>query len=194
MNGDTNKHFWDQRWKDKNTGWDLNQVSPPIKEYSASIKDKSIAILIPGCGNAHEAEYLLKSHFAKVSVIDISPTLVAALKKKFVGKPIKIILGDFFEHKGKYDLILEQTFFCAINPETRKQYVEKCFQLLKPHGKIAGVLFGKTFEKEGPPHGGSSAEYKKLFSKRFKLNRLEVCQNSIEPRQGSELFIEFEKK
>lgn len=194
MKQDNKQLFWDQRWKDNNTGWDINRVSPPIKEYIDTIKDKSIAILIPGCGNAYEAEYLLDNHFTNVTLIDISATLVESLKKKFEGKPVRIVLGDFFLHEGKYDLILEQTFFCAIEPSLRRQYIEKCYELLNPHGKIAGVLFGVVFEKEGPPHGGSRAEYEKLFSPRFKFLQLGICKNSIEPRRGNELFIEFERK
>lgn len=194
MNEKSNQNFWDQRWKDKNTGWDLGQVSPPIKGYVDKLKDKNIAILIPGCGNAYEAEYLLNNGFTNVTVIDISPTQVSNLKQKFSGKSIQIVNGDFFEHKGKYDLILEQTFFCAIHPSLRKQYVEKCYELLNPKGKIAGVLFGVIFEKEGPPYGGTQAEYEKLFSPKFNFIHLDVCKNSIEPRHGNELFIEFEKK
>jgi hypothetical protein len=32
----------------------------PIKNYIDTLKDKDIAILIPGCGNTYEAAYLLK--------------------------------------------------------------------------------------------------------------------------------------
>ncbi len=194
MRQDEKLEFWDRRWKDNNTGWDLHSVSSPIKEYIDSLRDKNIAILIPGCGNAYEAEYLLGAHFSNVTVIDISPTLVNKLKQKFSGKPIRILCGDFFLHNGKYDLILEQTFFCAIDPSARNRYVEKCYELLNARGKIAGVLFGIEFEKEGPPYGGNKAEYEKLFSPKFNLNRLSVCKNSVEPRLDNELFIEFERK
>lgn len=191
VNNDLN--FWDQRWKDNQTGWDINQVSPPLKEYIDKLRNKKIAILIPGCGNAYEAEYLLRKGFNNVTVIDIAPTLVNKLKVKFAGKPIKILLGDFFEHKGKYDLIVEQTFFCAINPALRKQYADKCFSLLNKEGKIAGLLFNKIFDKEGPPYGGTEEEYRHLFSEKFSLLQLNTCKTSIEPRKGNELFIEFQK-
>ena len=189
-----NQGFWDQRYQDNEMGWDLKQVSPPLKNYIDTLKDKSMAILIPGCGNAYEAEYLLHQGFTNVTVIDIAPTLVNRLKEKFEGRPIKIINGNFFEHKGHYDLILEQTFFCAINPALRKDYMEKCYNLLNQKGKIAGLLFGVIFEKEGPPHGGTKQEYENLFRSKFNFLQLDVCKTSIEPRMGNELFIEFEKK
>lgn len=191
---DSDKNFWDQRYKDNLTGWDLNQVSPPLKDYIDKLPNKEIKILIPGCGNAYEAEYLLNKGFHNVTVIDIAPTLVKKLKKKFAGKPIKVLNGNFFEHTEQYDLILEQTFFCAINPALRKQYVDKCYSLLNPGGKIAGLLFNIIFEKEGPPFGGTRQEYKTLFKSKFKFDQFATCKTSIAPRLGNELFIELQKK
>src|ERR1700739_1532646 len=153
------KDFWDERYKSNQTGWDIKQVSPPLKDYIDRLTDTKLHILIPGCGNAYEAEYLLNKGFNNVTLIDIAPTLINALKEKFAGKPIRILNEDFFEHKGKYDLILEQTFFCAIDPSLRNRYVDTCFNLLKDRGKIAGLLFNIVFEKEGPPYGGTKEEY-----------------------------------
>ena len=118
--------FWNNQYVANATGWDLGEVSPPLKAYIDQLTRKNMRILIPGCGNTHEADYLLQQGFTNITVIDIAPTLVAQLTNKFASNPnIKIILGDFFEHVGEYDLILEQTFFCAINPQLRKDYVAK---------------------------------------------------------------------
>jgi copper chaperone CopZ len=126
-------------------------------------------------------------------VIDIAPTLIAVLKQKFVNHPnIKIILGDFFEHQGQYDWIIEQTFFCALPPTMRPKYVWKMHQLLAPKGKIVGLLFNREFEV-GPPFGGNKVEYINLFSGAFTIEKMEVCANSVAPRANSELFIELEK-
>ena len=92
-----NQEYWDTQYKTNTTGWDLGKVSPPIKEYIDTIKNKNISILIPGCGNSHEAEYLLSKGFTNITLIDIAPTLVLNLQGKFKNYPnIKIILGDFF--------------------------------------------------------------------------------------------------
>jgi SAM-dependent methyltransferase len=171
----------------------LGTVSPPIQEFVDSIQDKNSAILIPGGGNSYEAEYLLQQGFTNITVIDIAPTLIAVLKQKFDNHPnINIILGDFFEHQGQYDWIIEQTFFCALPLTMRPNYVWKMHQLLAPKGKIAGLLFNREFE-EGPPFGGNKAEYTNLFSGAFTINKMEVCTNSVAPRANSELFIELEK-
>lgn len=72
--------YWDARYKTEETGWDMGQVSPPLKKYIDQLSDKKIKILIPGCGNTYEAEYLLSNGFTDVNVIDIAPTLVDKLK------------------------------------------------------------------------------------------------------------------
>jgi SAM-dependent methyltransferase len=185
-----NAQFWENRWTNREIGWDLGEVSPPIKEYIGQYKNKNHRILIPGCGNAHEAEYLINEGFTDITLIDISPTATAILQEKFTDSPqVKIVCEDFFEHNGEYDLILEQTFFCAISPTLRKKYVEKMRSLLSEEGKLVGVLFNVEFEKQGPPFGGFQSDYQSLFEKHFDFKSFEPCYNSALPRADSELFI-----
>lgn len=187
--------YWNNQYDAGSTGWDMGQVSPPLKAYIDQLTNKNLRILIPGCGNTYEAEYLLQQGFTDVTVIDIAPTLVAQLKEKFAANPhIKIILGDFFEHKGLYDLILEQTFFCAINPPLRKDYVAKMSELLASGGKLVGVLFDREFEQQGPPFGGCKCQYEAMFEKEFSFKTFEPCNNSFLKRAGTELFINLTKK
>lgn len=188
------KTFWDNRYQTEETQWDLKSVSPPLKEIIDSLENKKCSILIPGCGNAHEAEYLIKSGFTNITVIDIAPSPVEQLKKKFSKGEVKILLGDFFEHKGAYDLILEQTFLCAIDPLLRTEYVKKCAELLNENGSIRGVLFNVQFEKPSPPFGGSNEEFEKLFLPYFQFITFETCTHSIEKRKGNEVLINFRKK
>lgn len=187
--------FWNNQYVANTTGWDLGEVSPPLKAYIDQLTRKNMRILIPGCGNTHEADYLLQQGFTDITVIDIAPTLVAQLTNKFASNPnIKIILGDFFEHVGEYDLILEQTFFCAINPPLRKDYVAKMKELLSTGGKLVGVLFDREFEQQGPPFGGCKCQYEPMFEKNFDFKTFELCNNSFVKRQGTELFINLVKK
>lgn len=188
------KEFWNERYVNNEMGWDLNQVSPPIKNYIDQLNDKSLKILIAGCGNAYEAEYLWKHGFTNITLVDIAPKLVEQLKVKFKDTGIEVIEADIFEHEGEYDLILEQTLFCALNPEHRENYANKMQSLLSANGKLVGLLFNCHFEKDGPPFGGSQQEYEALFSKYFSINTIEDCHNSIDPRSGNELFVIMKSK
>lgn len=190
----TAPEFWDNRYLNNETGWDMKQVSPPLKGYIDSIKNTDLKILIPGCGNAYEAEYLLKKGFKNVTLIDFSKIVTDRLKEKYKDRQISIVNENFFDHRGVYDLILEQTFFCALEPSLHARYVEKCYGLLKDDGKIAGVLFNKKFASTEPPFIATDKEYKQLFQPFFTFLKFENCYNSIAPRMGYELFFEFEKK
>ncbi len=193
--GTLDKDFWNNRYITRTTQWDLGTVSPPLKNYIDQLENKDLKILIPGCGNAYEAEYLLKKGFKNITLIDIAKDLVQSLQTNFQNNShIKIIEDDFFKHDGKYDLIIEQTFFCALNKDLRLAYAKKMYELLNKDGKLVGVLFNKEFETEGPPFGGCMEEYKNYFNPYFKINVAEKCYNSFVKRADSELFIILQKK
>lgn len=187
--------FWTAKYKNQETGWDLGQVSPPLKAYFDQLKNKDLKILIPGGGNSYEAEYLHAQGFKKVYAADLSETPLLNLKRRVPTFPNHHLLHtDFFELKDRFDLIIEQTFFCALNPSLRPKYVKKMSQLLKPSGHLVGLLFNATLNNDKPPFGGNQQEYKVLFSKHFNLEIMEPCHNSIKPRLGSELFIKLSPK
>ncbi len=190
-----NASYWEGKYSANSTAWDIGHLSPPIKAYIDQLSNKDIAILIPGAGNSYEAEYLFNKGFKNVTVLDFAKQPLENLKKRIPGFPDSNLFNEnFFTHQKKYDLIIEQTFFCALNPELRNKYVQKMSDILNENGKIAGLLFDFPLSKEGPPFGGSLNEYKKTFSKGFKIKTLSRCYNSLKPRLGTELFIIFEKK
>jgi len=189
------KNFWSNRYTEKSTGWDLGTVSPPLKMYFDQLTDKSIHILIPGAGNAHEAEYLHNQGFTNVYVADISSLPLDNLKKRCPTFPEKHLLcTDFFEISASFNLIVEQTFFCALNPNLRAMYFQKVHAMLKKDGKIAGVLFSTPLNTDQPPFGGSKEEYLQYFAASFEILHYEKCHNSIVPRADRELFFCLKKK
>lgn len=190
-----NKDYWEKRYREHQTGWDMGQLSPPLKNYIDQLKDKDLKILIPGAGNSYEAEYLFRLGFKNTYVLDLAAAPLENLKARLPEFPGEsILLQNFFQHQGKYDLILEQTFFCALPPDQRKAYAEKTHELLKPGGKLAGLFFDLHFQRPGPPFGGSNEEYLGYFEPGYEIKVLETCYNSIPTRQGNELFFIFKKK
>lgn len=185
-----NQEYWNGRYLRGETGWDLGMVSPPLKAYIDQIQDKHLAILIPGCGITWEADYLLESGFTNVTILDISSDLIAQLDRKYSDNQcIHVVCADFFEYRAKFDLILEQTFFCALPPERRTDYIQKIKELLVPGGKLVGVFFNRHFELQGPPFGGSLEEYRTLMRDAFSEVMIASCDNSYHKREETELFI-----
>src|SRR5688572_17594646 len=117
--------YWEARWQKGATGWDIGHASPAITSYFDLILDKEARILFPGCGSAWEGEYLHKQGFKNISLLDIS----ALARQSFLSRvpsfnPDHYETGDFFSFKGSFDYVVEQTFFCAIDPNLRSLYAE----------------------------------------------------------------------
>jgi len=188
------ENYWATRYKENRIKWDIGEVSTPIKEYIDQLEDKSLKILIPGSGNSYEAEYLHLQGFKNVFVVDIAREPLENLKHRTPSFPEEhLIQKDFFKLNMQFDLILEQTFFCALDTSLRPKYVEKINELLLLNGKVVGLFFNFKLTKSGPPFGGSAEEYLGLFRPYFEIQKLESCYNSISPRSGNELFFIFKK-
>lgn len=191
------KEYWANRYDTQQTGWDLGGVSPPLKAYFDTLQDKSLRILIAGAGNAYEAKYLHDLGFTQVYVLDIVPSVLENFAQSNPDfNPKHLICHDFFKmhtlDMGEFDLIVEQTFLCAIEPHRRKDYARQMHRLLAAQGRLVGVLFDCEFE-HSPPYSGSLAEYQALFEPYFKTHVMEPCYNSVKPRAGRELFINLER-
>ncbi len=189
---DLNEEFWTNKYQKEQTGWDIGHVSTPLQQYFDQIKDKTVKVLIPGAGNAYEAEYLWKKGFKEVYVVDISSAPLTRFAERNPDFPKSQLLNvDFFLLEDRFDLIIEQTFFCALDPSLRRQYVEKMYQLLQPKGKLVGLLFNVPLNSDRPPFGGNGTAYRQLFSGTFKIEIMKEAYNSIAPRMGNELFIKL---
>lgn len=186
--------YWQNKYKNNATSWDIGSISTPLKAYFNQLEDRHSTILIPGGGNGYEAEYLYKLGFKNVYLLDIAKQPLKNFGIRFSDFPKEnLIYDDFFNHEGQYDLIIEQTFFCALDPNLRSRYVKKTSELLKKNGKLVGLLFDFPLTENGPPFGGNKYDYLASFSKQFKIKTLEKSYNSIDERIEKELFIIFEK-
>ncbi len=187
--------YWQNRYELGQTGWDAGVVTPPLKAYFDQMPNHHQRILIPGCGNAYEAEYLHLLGFKNVYVADVAEAPLDNFSSRVPDFPKDhLLLQDFFELEGPFDLMVEQTFFCALDPDLRPKYAEYCAKLLAPKGKLVGLLFDTVFEQPGPPFGGSREEYRKYFEPYFDFIHFDTAYNSLAPRQGKELFILLQKK
>lgn len=184
-----NEQYWQQRYEQGHTPWDMGMASPPLTGFLQQRYHRQARILIPGAGRAHEAVWLWHHGFTNIWVVDLVPQALAEVQKRLPDlPPAQLIHEDFFALSGRYDLVLEQTFFCALAPRLRGDYARQMAQLLPRGGSLVGLWFDFPLA-EGPPFGGSPAEYRDTLAPFFNFYRLERCYNSIPPRQGKELFI-----
>ena len=188
------KDYWDTRYKNEETGWDIGYPNPAITRYFENVS-RDAQILIPGCGNAYEGEALFEAGFTNLTLLDYSPSSKHNFLNRVPEFPEdRYLVGDFFEHQGSYDFIVEQTFFCAIDPGLRSDYVHYVHSLLKPDGILTGVLFKIPLFDDHPPFGGNEAEYRQLFSGNFEIKQMVPSVHSIPQRRESELYIELVRR
>lgn len=194
-------HAWDERYRTQNTPWDLGSAAPPfIAALEDGLKKGPLTagtIAIPGCGRGHEAILFARRGF-QVSAMDVSERACAAVRQAahHHNLEVNVIHGDALcprpQDRSRYDYILEQTFFCAIDPQRRTEYVEAIWQYLKPGGTLFGLYFDID-EEDGPPFGTTPDELERLFGSRFRIDCLERCKSSHDRRAGEELWAEFTK-
>jgi SAM-dependent methyltransferase len=131
-------------------------------------------------------------------VADLAPEPLRALAARVPDLPqAHLLLANFFDlpNEQPFDLIVEQTFFCALNPALRTAYARQCAALLRPGGTLMGLLFDTDFGPvQEPPFGGTKAEYREYFAPYFDFQHFETATNSLPPRQGRELFICLKRK
>nr|WP_179377051.1 methyltransferase domain-containing protein [Winogradskyella wichelsiae] len=190
-----NNNYWADLYIKHKTGWDIGYISTPLRLYIDQIKNKNLKVLIPGAGNSYEAEYLWNNGFKNIYILDFVEQALKNFTNRVPDFPKdQLINSDFFKLNDRFDLILEQTFFCALQPKFRHKYAKQMDQLLRSNGKLVGLFFNFELTTDGPPFGGSLIEYQLLFKQVFKIKILEPAINSIKERQGTELFFIFEKK
>lgn len=195
MSIELSSKYWNDRYLNKDFGWDIGYISTPIKNYIDQLTDKSIRILIPGAGNSYEAEYLYENGFKNVFICDYATEPLKNFVERVPHFPKNQLLKiNFFNiEREKFDIIIEQTFFCAINPSLRSNYFIKMRELLSDKGRLVGVLFNDVLNTDKPPFGGNQLQYYSYFKNLFKIKTFEKCYQSIPPRAGRELFINLQK-
>lgn len=188
---------WQGYYDEEDLRWDIGEVSPPLKRLWGEGALSSGRMIVPGCGQGHEVMFFAEQGF-DVTGVEYTSGGVTLLRDnlKQTGLEARVIQSDFFElddsHNNYYDLMLEQTFFCAIHPRDRSRYVETALRILKPGAILAG-LFYNTGEEGGPPYDTTEDDVRKHFSSAFEILRLEKCDHSIERRQNKELLVVLRK-
>jgi len=198
MNEVDHSHFWEDIYLENDTGWDLKGVTPVFDSISNELIQGKVCIV--GCGRGYDAIMFAKKGF-NVTAVDFAPTPISELNKLAIEKSVTIttVQDDIFSLVEKFpdtfDYVIEQTCFCAIHPNRRKEYEILVKTILKPGGKLVGLWFplDKSQEEGGPPWGTTIDEVKSTFNSGWKIEKEEFPLQSVEPRKGREKLIIFKK-
>ena len=191
--------YWEESYRSGDMGWDLEGTTPVFEHWIQS-KSDPLSICILGAGNGWDA-----LHFSKLGHIVTAVDFAAGAVKNMndsarrLNLAINIMHLDIFDlsqhfHQD-FDVVLEYTCFCAIDPTRRKDYIEMVSHILKPEGELVGLLFpiDKDPKDDGPPFGVDLNTTILLFSRYMRLIKKEFPQLSIDRRKGREIFVIFRK-
>ena len=193
-----NSQEWENIYIEGDTGWDLGGPTPVFVDTAKDLKPANICVL--GCGNGYDAIMFSQRGF-NVTAVDFAPSPINFINKKALDLSLSIntIQENIFsltpEYNHQFDYILEQTCFCAINPDNRKKYHNLVSNLLKPGGLIIGLWYplDKKLSDGGPAFGVSENEIKMLFNHGWEILEERFPENSVEARAGREKLIIFKR-
>ena len=191
-------NFWEQRYQEGTTPWDLGQPAP----YFVSLLNSPSAIhpgrtAVLGCGRGYDAVLFADRGFEVIGFDFAASGIVdATCLAQETGSSAQFLQRDIFElaaeFPSNFDYIVEHTCFCAIPVEKRTFYVKLVHSLLPPGGELIGVFFTHS-RLGGPPFGVTPAEIRKYFEDDFEILSLEPVTNSVPARQGEEHFGRFRR-
>ncbi len=190
-----NPVFWQTRYRQQSTPWDLAGPAPAFQALldESNLTPGKMAVL--GSGYGHDAALFGKAGF-QVTGLDFAPEAVDGAKARY-GDLADFIQADIFhlpqDMLGTFDYVLEHTCFCAIRPNQRQDYTSAAAGLLKPGGRFIGIFWAHE-EWGGPPYKTNPDEVRSLFSPYFEIHQLAPTPHSIPERQGQELLAVFERK
>ncbi|MEP7359631.1 MAG: methyltransferase domain-containing protein, partial [Anaerolineales bacterium] len=157
-------------------------------------------LLVVGAGRGHDAREFARHGF-EVTAVDFAAEAVEAMARLAdPAAPVEIVQADIFDlppaFDYAFDVLLEYTCFCAIDPARRGEYADMAARVLKPGGTYVALFFPLFFPLDGhaggPPFAVAEAEVLALFGARgFKLLRSERPEDSVAQRQGMEVLMIF---
>jgi SAM-dependent methyltransferase len=191
--------FWEARWREGQTGWDLGQASPPFEALLEGPDPPAPGRLaVVGCGRGHDALLFARRGFEAIG-FDFAPSAVAAARALAAeqGVAARFEVADFFElprqWAGQFDCVIENSFFTAIAPTRRAEYADVVAALLRPGGELIG-LFRDHDRPDGPPYGTSESELRRLLAGAFEVVAVGPAPRSHERRQGEELLVRARRR
>lgn len=157
--------FWELNFREKQTIWGLNASKTAIEAADFFKQQGLKKILIPGYGYGRNASAFSDKTF-EVTGIELSSTAIALAKQNY-GSNLNVHLGSV--NSMPFDQEIFDGIFCyglihLLDKEDRIQFLQNCYQQLRPGGYLVFVAVstnspaygrGKELEKNTffTPHG-----------------------------------------
>ncbi|KAJ0969355.1 hypothetical protein J5N97_022232 [Dioscorea zingiberensis] len=190
---------WEKCWEEGLTPWDLGQPTPIFTHLLQTGNLPKGRVFIPGCGSGYDVVAIAGPERHVVG-LDISYTAMKRAEELSSSSPnasyCTFLAADFFTYQPSelFDLIIDYTFFCAIDPTMRAAWAKKIGDILKPDGELLTLMFPIGDEAGGPPYSVSVPEYEKVLNPiGFKVIQVVDNELAINQRKGREKLGRWKK-
>ena len=192
--------FWENLYLSDKDGWDMRSVHHGLPNvYGAGLFGDTKRILVPGAGRGHDAFFLASKGF-QVVACDFADTPIAAMKQRRENQNLSLeirqidVFSLFNEPAGSFDAIFDYTFYCAIDPKERSNYLDLVTHLIRPGGRLILFAFPLRNTTTGPPYSMSIASLKTRFQNSFYWILDETMPASPRPRRSFERLVLMVRK
>ena len=153
------KDFWNDKYLENHTPWDLDGPHPYVQELFQLVQKhsatKKLNIYVPGMGKGHDALFFAQQGHSCIGG-ELAPAAVASAQKIHDADKVKDLdfklLDAIHDHKPQnLDLIYDRAMLCALPEKVQLDYFTKSISRLKDGGIFASILFSKLNNENGPP-------------------------------------------
>ncbi|MBI4576573.1 MAG: methyltransferase domain-containing protein [Planctomycetes bacterium] len=193
----TDHAFWQGHYVRGETDWDKGGPAPPLVSLAARGVLRGRSLVVVGCGYGHDALHFARLGY-EVTGLDLVEEAVAGAdaRAQTAAVSCRFVRADVLDppvaFHGRFDLWLEHTFYCAIDPARRDDYVKAAHLLLRPGGTLFG-LFYHHGRAGGPPFDTDEGDLRRRFPPCFELESVERPVDSFPSRAGAELLVRMRR-
>lgn len=139
--------------------WGDGAPNPGLLEFwrKHPLETAGKSALVTGCGLGDDSEQLAAWGF-KTTAFDISPTAIAATKKRYPQTKVDYAVADLFNppanwHRA-FDFVLEIYTVQAFTGDLRARAIAKIAEFVAPGGRLLAIARGRADDEpegQGPP-------------------------------------------
>ena len=186
---------WETCYQKNDTPWDKGEPSPGLVDFLEEHPQlERGTVCVPGCGMGHDVHAWASKRFIATGV-DIAPSAVERAREhaSTQAHTCSFHHRDFLEGSPEtpFDWVFEHTFYCAIQPDRRNDYLQAMLRWIKPGGSLLAVNY-LIPDEDGPPFGTTRDEVFQRFSPHFELKK-DWVPRSYPNRAGLERMFWWRK-